>query len=145
MNIRRAVVAIVYRTKDEKMEFLVLHRKLIWTGWEFPKGGLEKMDKGLDELAVKRELEEETGIKNIRIVTKLPYKIRYKTSKEHEAQYKFKETVQSVFLIHALESGVKTSIEHDSHMWLPYKDARKLLTHMQQRRALDEAWKFLKK
>lgn len=146
MNVRRGVVAVVYRTKENNIEFLVLHRVFIWRGWELPKGGVEKtIDRGLDELAVKRELAEETGIKNIRLATKLPHTIRYKTPKKHEDKVAFKETVQSVFLIHALEHDVKLSMEHDSFMWLSYKDARKMLTHANQKRALDEAWDFMKK
>ena len=51
--------------------------------------------------------------------------------------------MQSVYLVRSFEDKIKTTIEHDAHKWLPYKDARKLLTHAQQRKALDVAWKFL--
>ena len=146
MNVRRGVVAVVYRTKESNIEFLLLHRTWIWKGWELLKGGIEKTaDKGLDELAVKREMEEETGIRKIRIVTKMPHTIRYSTPKKYEGKYPFKETVQSVFVVHALEDNVKISLEHDSFMWLSYKDARKMLTHANQKKALDEAWDFMKK
>ncbi|MGC9309606.1 MAG: NUDIX hydrolase, partial [Candidatus Nanoarchaeia archaeon] len=56
---RRAVFIVVYRKTLLGVRYLLLKRKLHWTGWEFPKGGLDKNEKY--EKAVKREVKEETG------------------------------------------------------------------------------------
>lgn len=144
MSVRRVVVAIIYKKNEKKeFEFLILQRAIDWSGWEFPKGAIEKNDK-TDEMSVRREIFEETGIKNIRIISKLPYEIRYKYPKKYSEKYKHTETVQSVFLVRSFEEQVKTSVEHKAYKWLNYENARKLLTHTQQRKALDIAWKFLR-
>ena len=81
MSVRNVVVGVIYRKNTNKQlafyEFLILHRILLWEGWEFPKGGVEKKDRA-EEVTLRREIEEETGLKNIRIITKLPYRIKYK-------------------------------------------------------------------
>jgi 8-oxo-dGTP pyrophosphatase MutT (NUDIX family) len=151
MAVRNVVVGVVYK-KDGNLDstrFLVLHRVFLWTGWEFPKGGVEKSDAS-DESAMMRELQEETGLVNARITTKLPYEIRYKYPKKYSDNYKFSETVQSVFLIRSFTDAVEIpdalpggSKEHSDFKWLPYKEARNLLTHDQQKKALDIAWKHI--
>jgi 8-oxo-dGTP pyrophosphatase MutT (NUDIX family) len=148
MSVRNVVVGIVYTKVGNEIKFLVLHRVWLWEGWEFPKGGLEKTDK-TEESALLRELKEETGLVKVRIIEKLPYKIQYKYTKKYSEKYKDSETIQSVFLVRAFESGVSMPMiagvkEHDDFRWLPYEDARKLLTHANQKKALDEAWKHLK-
>ena len=62
MSLRKAVVGIVF-LKEDVTKFLVLRRKLGWQGWEFPKGGMERKDMDVEEAALKREIEEETGLK----------------------------------------------------------------------------------
>ena len=65
---RKAVFIVAYSKINNKIEYLLLKRKLHWKGWEFPKGGAEEKENNLD--AVKRELKEETGLKilNINII-----------------------------------------------------------------------------
>jgi 8-oxo-dGTP pyrophosphatase MutT (NUDIX family) len=152
MVVRNVVVGVVYK-KDgdlDSVRFLVLHRVFMWKGWEFPKGGVEKSDT-TEESAMLRELQEESGLINARITAKLPYEIKYKYPKKYSDNYKFSETVQSVFLIRAFSDDVVIpepekggAREHDSFKWLPFEEARKLLTHDQQKRALDIGWKHIK-
>ena len=44
--------------------------------WQFPQGGIETNEDIID--AAKRELWEETGIKSITFVSKIPYSLKYK-------------------------------------------------------------------
>jgi len=143
MSIRKVVVGIVFMQNGET-KFLVLHRKLGWEGWEFPKGGIERKDMELEELALKRELKEETGLESMRIVAKLPFVIRYKYPKQYSSRYRHSETEQQVYLVRSFQKDVKTILEHDAYKWLSYEEARKTLTHDNQKKALDVAWKHLK-
>ncbi len=77
MSVRKGVNGIIYSKEKDGIFFLVLHRVLNWKGWEFPKGGIEKTD-SVDEIALRREIKEETGLTNIRIIIKLPFEIKYK-------------------------------------------------------------------
>ena len=61
MKYRKAVFIVTYSRVKDKIYYLILKRKKHWTGWEFPKGAIEKKEKMID--AVKRELKEETGLK----------------------------------------------------------------------------------
>jgi 8-oxo-dGTP pyrophosphatase MutT (NUDIX family) len=148
MSVRRGVVAIVFR-KDKELEFLVLHRVLGWKGWEFPKGGIEKGDNMIEEHTVRRELKEETGLDKIRIMGKLNHQIKYKYPPEYADKYKHTESSQSVFLVKSFTEDVNLPTaagvaEHDKFRWVSPDDARKLLTHDQQKKALDSAIKELK-
>jgi len=62
---RTMVAAVVF---DKRGRFLVLKRKLHWHGWEFVKGHVEKETA---RQAVLRELREETGIKNVKLIVKI--------------------------------------------------------------------------
>lgn len=159
MSVRKGVVCVIY-TKDAASStqttkgrqspvlFLVLHRVFLWKGWEFVKGGVEKEDI-TEEITVRREIEEETGLKKIRIGQRLDYVIKYKYKKANAREPNFTETEQSVFIVNSLEKDVKLPVygdvkEHDDFRWLEYEKARKLLTHTQQRKALDIAWRILR-
>ena len=158
MSVRKVVVGIVYRKKErpttegrhtpDNITFLVLHRVLEWKGWEFPKGGVEKTDK-TEESALLRELDEEAGLKRARVIERLPYKIRYKYPIKYADKYKHSETEQSVFIVRSFQEEITLPSfsgvgEHDDFRWLPYPEARKMLTHADQKKALDIAQKILK-
>ena len=135
--IRKAVVGIVFDGKH----FLVLHRVLGWSGWEFSKGGV---DEGEDEeQAVLREIKEETGL-DVEIIEKVPFVIKYDYPEDYKKKYGFDETEQSVFLAKTTDKKVRLSEEHDEYKWLDYNEARKILTHSNQKDALDKAWEILK-
>ena len=62
----RSVVGIIAFDGEK---FLLLHRVLNWSGWEFAKGGIEKGEN--IESAIKRELFEETGIPRFELISKI--------------------------------------------------------------------------
>lgn len=132
---RKGVLGIVI---NKKREFLILYRKLHWRGWEFPKGGLSKGE--TEEQALKRELKEETGL-DVNIVTRLPHKVVYYYPPEFigKTGTKYSGAKQVVYLVLA-DGKVKLSEEHAKYRWVSYKDARKLLRHETQKKALDIAY-----
>jgi putative (di)nucleoside polyphosphate hydrolase len=93
MKIRKAVGAVVF----QKNEYLLIHKvknsnnnEDIIGHWDFPKGGVEELDKDL-ESAILRELKEETGATNYRIINRFETKICFSFPKAHE--YDRQETV----------------------------------------------------
>lgn len=93
MKIRKAVGAIVF----QKDKYLLVHKiksisdkSDIIPQWDFPKGGIEEFDMDLEK-AVLRELQEETGSSNYRIISKFDGRICFNFPKGHK--YDRQETV----------------------------------------------------
>ena len=38
---RQGIFIVTYAKIGKRIEYLILKRKLHWSGWEFPKGGME--------------------------------------------------------------------------------------------------------
>lgn len=140
--IRLGAVGIIFRrVKENGFEFLILRRKFLWHGWEFPKGGIKK-GKENDESAVLREIREETGLAEVKIIHKFPEKMEY----QHPKRFKLvgiTGSSHSVFLVEYIKGDIKLSFEHSAFKWLPYKEARKTLTYDTQKRILDSAYRYL--
>jgi len=142
MKFRKAVFVVVYRNERGKRLYLVLHRKLHWKGWEFPKGGMkhENILHGM-----KRELKEETGCKPLKI-------IRYH---EH-GKYRYNKKLadrrnllgQTYNLFSAEISCRKIRLdrkEHSGYRWLSFKQALKILTWQNQKKCLRIVEKVLRR
>lgn len=131
---RKAVFIVVYSVLKGKPKYLLLKRKLHWTGWEFPKGGVEKFE--LKKMAVKREVFEETGLVPIKI-KKHNFSGKYKYPKILEDR---PGVVGQTFFLYSVEvEKGKVKIdkkEHSSHKWLSYIEAKKRLTYDNQKEAL---------
>lgn len=131
---RTMVASVVF---DKRGRFLVLKRKLHWHGWEFVKGRVEKETA---RQATLRELREETGIRNARLVTKLPPEIFY----QHENIHGHTSSVQKAFLVEYLGGKMKLSFEHSTYRWADKKTAEKLLTYRSHKVFLRYAYKIVK-
>jgi 8-oxo-dGTP pyrophosphatase MutT (NUDIX family)/predicted nucleotidyltransferase len=71
-RIRNGVITILYKRRGKKKYFLLLKSRDDWKGWEFIKGGIKGNE--TTEEAARREVYEETGIKDIVIKKALPFK-----------------------------------------------------------------------
>ena len=126
--------------RDRKLPlFLLLHYEE--GHWDFPKGHLEKGE-GLKEAAL-RELKEETGISDVKLLPGFRKTIRY--------FYKLKDGRTSLkfvtfFLAKTKKTNAKVrlSSEHVGYTWLPYEKAVEKLTYKTARGVLAEGNKFLK-
>jgi bis(5'-nucleosidyl)-tetraphosphatase len=131
---RRGVFLVVYRKNKDKIEYLLLKRKLHWKGWEFPKGGLDKgeaMEKG-----VKRECYEETGQKALKI-KKYRKSGKYKYNKKLEDRQGFIGQTYSLYSIQVGAGKVKIDkSEHSGHKWVGFDQAIKMLKWPNQRACL---------
>ena len=101
--------------------------------WDFPKG---HVDKGETEIGTAtRELEEETGIKNIILLDNFRKTINYKIQKRDR-----KISKEDVFFIATtVETEINLSHEHIDYGWFDFTSALKQLTYDNARSVLSEA------
>lgn len=128
---------ILYRDEKGVREYLLLHYP---SGhWDYPKGHVEKID-GTEIDTARRELEEETGIKNIE------FESGYREPMYYDFNRGKKEVVRKTvvyFLARSNESSVKLSFEHKNYIWLPYEEALKKLTFENARELMRRGQKHL--
>ena len=138
--------AIVFRREDSNIYYLLLHYE---SGhWGFPKGHIEENEN--EEGAARREIEEETGIKDIKIIDgfkeyeKYFFRQTYGLPQEEKkkAPWVFKLVV--FYLAETKTKEVKISFEHQDYKWLPYKETLKQLTFKNAKEILKKANEFLK-
>lgn len=118
----KKVGAVIYGMKNGKPHFLILHRVLRWRGWELHKGTIEGNESFKETL--KREIYEETGLKNFKIVKPLRIHFYFKRRENKMVE---------VFLVKAsmkqkvtLKKNIKK--EHDRFLWADRETALKKLT-----------------
>lgn len=135
MIYRKAVFIVTYKKEKNKILYFLLKRKLHWTGWEFPKGGIERKEDTKN--AVARELKEETGqspfkIKSYNVSGKYKYNKIYADRKGFFGQS---------FKLFSAEVKPKQKIildkkEHSDYQWLDYDKAWSKLKWPNQRKSL---------
>ncbi len=96
--------------------------------WSLPKGHL---DEGEDELtAAKREIREECGITDLKLIKKLGTYKRYRIGKDGKGEDKTDEKIITIFLfLTSQESLQPEDPENPEAVWLEPKVAVNLLTH----------------
>jgi 8-oxo-dGTP pyrophosphatase MutT (NUDIX family) len=135
MKRERSAGAIVF-IKEKEPIYLLLHYEE--GHWDFPKGHIE--EKETDTETVKREVEEETGIKDIEILPNFKEKMQY--------YFKFKKELISkevaFYLAKTRTKKIKLSFEHIGFKWLTYDKAIEQLTYKNAKEILKKANDFLK-
>lgn len=137
--------AVIFRKEDGKIYYLLLHYQ---SGhWDFPKGHIEKGEK--EEDTVKREVAEETGIKDIKIVKgfkewiKYFFRRTYGLGKEEKKKASWVFKIVDFYLAETKVKEVKISFEHIGYKWLSYETALKQLTFKNAKEILKKANDFL--
>ncbi|HSV13909.1 MAG TPA: NUDIX domain-containing protein [Tepidisphaeraceae bacterium] len=108
--------------------------------WDFPKGHVERGEE-LTQTAL-RELEEETGVKNVQLIAGFSHEIEYFFRNRR------KELVhKSVWfcLAKTEKADVRLSHEHVGYAFLPFDAALKRVTYPSAKSILREAEAFLAK
>ena len=135
MKIERSAGAIVF-IKEKEPIYLLLHYEA--KHWDFPKGNIEAGESETD--TAKREIGEETGIKDVEIVKGFKEKIQY--------YFKFKgELINKTVVFYLGKTKTKEvtlSFEHIGFKWLAYDQAIEQLTYKNAKEILENANKFLK-
>lgn len=137
MPVERSAGAVVFRKEDGKTFYLLLHYEA--GHWDFPKGNIEKGEK-IEETA-RREIEEETGITDLRFLPAFKKWIKYFYKKEGQNIFK----IVTFLLAETKTKEVKISFEHIGYEWLPYQKAMERLTYKSAKEILKEAHQYLGK
>ena len=132
----RSAGAVIFYAGEGEPEYLLLH----YTAghWDFPKGNIEPGESELE--TVRREVEEETGIRDIELVYGFRKLIRYHYRKGKELVSK--EVV--FYLAESKTKDVRISWEHTGYVWLGYEDALKKLTYKSAKEVLRDAHETVK-
>ncbi len=128
-----------------KIYYLLLHYH---SGhWEFPKGHIKEGEN--NEETVKREIREETGIHDVRIIPGFKKYIKYFFRQNYGLEGEAKKKAPWVFklvVFHIAETKtkeVKISSEHTGFLWLPFEEAFKKTTFKNSKMLLKEANDFI--
>jgi len=142
MRYRKAIFVITYSETKKGIEYLLLKRKLHWSGWEFPKGGIEKEER--IKSAIIREVKEETGLAPIRII-KLNFKGKYKYKKTLKDRPGILGQTFNLYAAEVKKQKIKIdTLEHSDYKWALFKEALKKLTWLNQKKCLKIANSYLK-
>jgi len=138
MRIPKQVLIIPYRNIDDKIEYCVFKRKDM-NAWQWIAGGAEDFDKNILESA-KRELWEETGIKDVQIqqlelICKIPVVNIVKDFIWGEDVFYSEEYA---FSVNITNKQIKLSNEHTEYKWVDYSEAKNLLKYDSNKSALWE-------
>ena len=138
MRIPKQVLIIPYRNIDDKIEYCVFKRKDM-NAWQWIAGGAEDFDKNILESA-KRELWEETGIKDVQIqqlelICKIPVVNIVKDFVWGKDVFYAEEYA---FAVNINNKQIKISAEHEEYKWVDYSEAKNLLKYDSNKSALWE-------
>jgi bis(5'-nucleosidyl)-tetraphosphatase len=133
---RRSVFIVVYSKEGNKINYLVLKRKLHWKGWEFPKEGIEANES--EEETARRGVKEETGLNIKGQIKKFELHGEYEYKKKYSDRPGFIGQSYSLYAAEVGMSKVKLDEhEHSTSEWLDFNNALERLTWKNQKRCLE--------
>lgn len=135
MKYRQGIFVVIFaRNRKNKIEYLILHRKLHWKGWEFPKGGRKFWELG--RCTARRETKEETGLKILRI-KKFDFSGKYKYDKEYADRNGLTGQTFRLFCAEVRKGKVKIDKkEHSGFKWMSFNQAVRSVRFPNQKKSL---------
>jgi bis(5'-nucleosidyl)-tetraphosphatase len=127
----------VLHLMDENFEINYLILNYSYGHWDFPKGNVEIGETEID--TIKREVMEETGIVDIKLIEGFRQQISYKYRKKSKLVHK---TVV-YYLAETKSNKVVLSFEHVNFAWLNFDDALNKLSFENSKKVLKNAKEFL--
>lgn len=135
MPVEKSAGAVIFRKDNGKIYYLVLHYEM--GHWGFPKGHIGKGEE-LEDTA-RREIREETGIKDLEFTSGFKEWIKYFFKLKKKNIFK----IVTYFLAETKTKRIKLSFEHIGYKWLPYEETLKQLTFDNTKAILKKANRFL--
>jgi len=143
MSFEKSVGAVIFRKEKGIVKYLLLHypssSKSPREYWGFPKGHVENGEGELD--TVQREVEEETGLKDLKFIEGFKKRIKYFFKFKGETIFK----IVTFYLAETKTNKIEVSSEHIAYQWLPYKEALGQLTFNNAKEILKRANDFIPK
>jgi 8-oxo-dGTP pyrophosphatase MutT (NUDIX family) len=127
--------AVIFR-RENGIKFLLLKYKFKSEYWDFPRGNIEKGERAED--TARREIEEETGIKDLRFLKNFEQRVKW--FYRRNGNLVSKEVIY--FLAETEQEKIELSEENVGYEWLSYEEALNRLKPNSQK-VLREAMKFL--
>ncbi len=115
---------VLFRVRDGRRQYLLLHYPIPSDYWGLAKGKIEAGES--EEETALREVREETGLENIKLIPGFYEKSSYFFTREGKKIYK--EVVWFLGKILDEHDG-KVSWEHSELCWVSYEDAMKLMKY----------------
>lgn len=126
--------AVIFRREGKKIKFLLLK----YTNyWGFTKGNME--DSENEKTTVKREIEEETGIKNIKFIIGFKEIERYVYKRRGNLIHK----KVIIYLAETKTKEITLSYEHEDYKWGTLQEALKLLKYDHHKDLFKKAYDLL--
>lgn len=143
--------AIIYRIENNLPHYLLLHYTPSEKGkrgqWGFAKGHIEEGE--TEEQAACREIIEETGIKDLKIIDGFKEPEKYFFRKVYGLQGRARKKAPWIFklviffLAETKTREIKISDEHIGFVWLPFEEAVKKITFKNSKELLKKANNFI--
>ncbi|MGB9847804.1 MAG: bis(5'-nucleosyl)-tetraphosphatase [Minisyncoccia bacterium] len=131
-----SVGIFLFRKENEKIFWLLLHYPA--GHWDFVKGHIEKNEK--IEETIRREVFEETGIKNFQIYPNFQKSITYWFNNQKYTGKKEWIYKKVIFLLgETKESDIRLSPEHTEAKWMTTNEASKTITFANTRKIFLQA------
>lgn len=139
MRTRKGIAAIIFTKIRGKKKFLLLKRKLYWSGWEWLKGGRKANESEIE--ALHREIFEETAKKPENYnaeKTNAVFFFKYERPFVHD-NVLWDSAENRVYLIEFDNSRIKLDKdEHSGYRWVSRADALKTITHEDQKKVFEK-------
>lgn len=136
----KTIGIITFKREGQGIHYLLLHHGGQY--WNFPKGRQEGLETELDSAL--RELEEETGITEIKIMESFKDEYDYDFDTEIEDGVKEKVFKKAIFFLgEVTDDKVEISDEHLDYGWFDFDTALKRLFYQAGQDSLKRAHKFL--
>ncbi len=133
----RSAGAVVFRIVSGSPRYLLL--KYPAGHWDLPKGNIERGEEPLQTMV--REVREETGIIDLRVIPGFKKKIEYFYRREGRRVHK---TVV-FFLAETSAEKVAISFEHEAYGWFDFTEAMKTVTYPNARMLIREGEAFIER